>query len=484
MKKRVFSFIIAVTFAFTLFPAAIAAAPPAMPTLDDITFENGTLNGFVSNAPNVRLAVSTVQSRSGNRSLLVTGRELGWNGAVFHVEQYIEPGITYDVSVWVRLRAPSFAEISLTAQIGTGSAGTLWRSIDTYTAERTGWTQFRGNVAFTAADIETGHIAILIHSADEAAEYYIDDFSFKPLVRINHGFNLNTRASEMPALRSFYRGHFPLGTIADNGSSMSFLILQQHFNTVTLEYGARGVSIESGVDFIYDAFVFTRMFEPATVIFYNDYSLDDLTKVRAVANMVREINERWLEDDRNINHTRPLIEGINYTAHFGLETNLYNVEEALKLFAATGVEVNIIELDVEIFNRLAPSSSDIHEQALMYAELMRIFKRNSAGIARVTFKGAVFNSNFTPELSYFAVADPDGFLAGNFSSMDKINDWIKANTPSGELFTTLDSLNALRFAIGLITFTPEQFERYDVNKDGRVDVRDALIILQMAVGVI
>jgi hypothetical protein len=56
------------------------------------------------------------------------------------------------------------------------------------------------------------------------------------------------------------------------------------------------------------------------------------------------------------------------------------------------------------------------------------------------------------------------------------------STPTA--YTTLDVLTILQYSVGIITLTPQQREKYDLNNDGVINVHDALIALQIAVGVI
>ncbi|MDR2531375.1 MAG: endo-1,4-beta-xylanase [Oscillospiraceae bacterium] len=484
MKKRIFSLFL--TVSLILVPFTALAETPLMQTID---FEDGTRNGFTGNAPNVRLAVSTVQARSGNRSLLTTGRELKQDGPSLHIEQYVEPEVVYTVSAWVRLRTPASAEVSLMTQ----AAGTTRRVIDTKTAVRTGWVLLTGRVSYSVEDVISEQITIYIQSADETAEFYIDDVSLVPFVDTTLELELALQASELPALNKFYSDHFPLGVIAEAENPEELQAFQHHFGTVESENNIKSVGVtgENDFDYIYDTFVSARLENLEKKLYYIDESFYDLTKVRSAIIIIREINARWANDPRNIVPDRLLVEGVSNQSHFNTKTDLYNVEEALKLFITTGVYVDITELDVSIAASATPTSLntvpapiDFHEQAEMYANLMQLYKKYSDYISRVSFNALPFNGDLTPNLAYFAIADPEGYLAGNFDTLEKVNAWLEASTIPDEPFTEDDALIILKSEVGLLTLTAWQKRIYDLNGDGVIDSDDALIILKMIVGLI
>jgi hypothetical protein len=55
---------------------------------------------------------------------------------------------------------------------------------------------------------------------------------------------------------------------------------------------------------------------------------------------------------------------------------------------------------------------------------------------------------------------------------------------SGNLFTSADALNILRYAAGLSELIDEQYELYDLNFDGIINTQDALIILNIISGLV
>jgi hypothetical protein len=219
--------------------------------------------------------------------------------------------------------------------------------------------------------------------------------------------------------------------------------------------------------------------------------LDNLGKTRHDADLIKALNALWANDPRNFDPSRLLIEGVRTEAPFSTETDLYVVEEVLKIYASTGAYVSIDALNVDIIGSSTPTSlsalpmpNDFHEQAEMYAKLMKIYKEHSESISGITFAGLPFNTDLTPTLAYFAIADPDGYLAGNFNTLEKIVNWLEVTKIPGIEFTELDAIEILKHELGMITLTAEQFVIYDLNGDGAVDSLDALIILKRLVGLL
>jgi len=49
--------------------------------------------------------------------------------------------------------------------------------------------------------------------------------------------------------------------------------------------------------------------------------------------------------------------------------------------------------------------------------------------------GGRFDSDYNPKLAYFAVADPEGYLAGNYDTKAKRDKWVKALSESSYITT-------------------------------------------------
>jgi GH35 family endo-1,4-beta-xylanase len=165
-------------------------------------------------------------------------------------------------------------------------------------------------------------------------------------------------------------------------------------------------------------------------LYYNDYNLDYADKATAVYNMVKNINEEYVDVRPN---GKPLIEGIGMQGHYNQDTNPANVENSINLFSSlTGVAISVTELDITY----QPNSGHLTEQQLMsqaakYAQLFNIYKKNAAGpanggkgrIERVTFWGTndtdswraagfplLFDRYLRAKEAFKAVLDPEEYL--------------------------------------------------------------------------
>ena len=112
------------------------------------------------------------------------------------------------------------------------------------------------------------------------------------------------------------------------------------------ENGADQSKGESGADYIYDAFVFTRLTDPEATLFYNDYNETDSWKREAMAMMAEELNAKWKTDKRNTQPDRLLIEVLGMQAHYWTANNVYAVDAAIGRFIKAGVKVAVTELDI------------------------------------------------------------------------------------------------------------------------------------------
>ncbi|MCM3762344.1 endo-1,4-beta-xylanase [Alkalihalobacillus oceani] len=182
----------------------------------------------------------------------------------------------------------------------------------------------------------------------------------------------------------------------------------------------------NGWDYIYDAFLFAREAAPDATLYYNDFNDEELpNKAIAIASMVKELNERYADEHPEANG-RKLIEGIGIQGHYNTRLNIDNLEEVLKIYRETGVEISITELDVQLNGTSAdepPTEAQLKEQAVMYAKLFALYKKYSDDIARVTFWGVSdnnswrssgyplpFDSNREPKEAYWAIVNPEAYL--------------------------------------------------------------------------
>ena len=174
------------------------------------------------------------------------------------------------------------------------------------------------------------------------------------------------------------------------------------------------------------------------LLYYNDYNEEIPSKRDAIYYMVREMNERFAQE----NNGRRLIDAIGMQAHYhrgglgsahGGATNINNVRFSLERFASIRprVYVSITELDVTMGG--APGDRDTpnppltaqqeRDQAIFYAQLFQLFRANSDSLRRVSIWGVndnaswrwrghpvLWNARLEPKEAFWAVANPDALV--------------------------------------------------------------------------
>jgi endo-1,4-beta-xylanase len=154
-------------------------------------------------------------------------------------------------------------------------------------------------------------------------------------------------------------------------------------------------------DYIYDAFVFTRLADPNAILYYNDFNETGAGKREAMAQMTEEINARWLTDQRNNDPDRLLIEGLGMQAHYWTaDLSPVSVELTIMRFAETGARVSITELDIPMgrFGAFESATEEnLRTQANLYRDLFDVFMRHADSIYRVTFWGKADHQSWRSE---------------------------------------------------------------------------------------
>jgi endo-1,4-beta-xylanase len=175
-------------------------------------------------------------------------------------------------------------------------------------------------------------------------------------------------------------------------------------------------------DYLYDAFVFTRLADPHAMLFYNDFNEEARGKREVIASMTEELNARWKDDPRNTEPNRLLIEGLGMQAHYWtdwLDPN--DVRDTILRFSQTGARVAITELDLPIgrWNAFGERSDEnLERQAELFKELFEIFVNLSHAIESVTLWGRadhqswrsqgfplVFDGSLQPKPAFWAIVE-------------------------------------------------------------------------------
>jgi endo-1,4-beta-xylanase len=165
-------------------------------------------------------------------------------------------------------------------------------------------------------------------------------------------------------------------------------------------------------------------------LYYNDYNLDNADKAKAVYGMVKDLNEKYANKRPG---GKPLIEGIGMQGHYNENTSVANVESSIKLFSSLpGVSISVTELDIGYMNSGSLTSRQQRDQAIKYAQLFDLYKKNAAGAAngkkgrieRVTFWGTndadswrgssfplLFDKDLRAKEAFKAILDTDKYLS-------------------------------------------------------------------------
>ena len=170
-----------------------------------------------------------------------------------------------------------------------------------------------------------------------------------------------------------------------------------------------------GPDYVAMAFRFAHEADPEALLYYNDYGLDSANKSEIVAAMVADLRSQGVP-----------IHGIGMQGHYNTGTSLESVRNSLERFSQIeGIVVSVTELDVGVPNTNSMlSAKNEKKQALFYAKLFQIYKEYADLIERVTFWGyrddtswrkeecpLLFNRDLTPKEAFFALMDPDAYIA-------------------------------------------------------------------------
>ena len=170
-----------------------------------------------------------------------------------------------------------------------------------------------------------------------------------------------------------------------------------------------------GPEFVAMAFRFAHEADPNALLYYNDYGLNNQNKAEIAAAMISDLRSQGVP-----------IHGIGMQSHYDINTSLGSVRKSLELFSSIeGLRISVTELDIAVPNSNGNlSKQNEKKQAVYYAKLFNLYKEFSNVIERVTFWGyrddtswindrcpMPFDKNLQPKEAFFAVMDPDAYLA-------------------------------------------------------------------------
>lgn len=143
-----------------------------------------------------------------------------------------------------------------------------------------------------------------------------------------------------------------------------------------------------GKDYVYYAFKYAKEADPDAELRYNDYE-DFIGKSDRIVGIVNTVNT----PDKYVNG-KPLIDTIGYQCHFVRNMSVEHSENTVKKFIATGLNLDITEIDVSAFPFSATNPKMYEngitkmrefEQAMLLRNFFKVLKENAANINRVTF---------------------------------------------------------------------------------------------------
>ena len=194
-----------------------------------------------------------------------------------------------------------------------------------------------------------------------------------------------------------------------------------------------------GNDYIVEAFRLAQKAAPHTLLYYNDYNIEQPKKRAGAIEIIKKIQAAGVR-----------IDGVGIQGHWHADNvPMENIEQSIKEFSALGIQVAFTELDLSVLpnpgNR--PNSADISQTAeynakinpytkalpdslqqklaIAYADLFNLFLKYKDNISRVTFWGVndgqswlngfpvrgrtnyplLFDRQFNPKPAFYSVID-------------------------------------------------------------------------------
>lgn len=140
-----------------------------------------------------------------------------------------------------------------------------------------------------------------------------------------------------------------------------------------------------GEDFIDQAFRFAHEADPSAVLFYNDYNESHPEKRDKIIRLVKGLKKRNVP-----------IHGIGLQGHWNLyDPSLDKIREAIERYAALGLQLQVTELDISMFefddrrtDLTAPTAEMVERQEELYDRIFSLFREYKGVLTAVTFWGA------------------------------------------------------------------------------------------------
>jgi endo-1,4-beta-xylanase len=156
----------------------------------------------------------------------------------------------------------------------------------------------------------------------------------------------------------------------------------------------------AGEDYVAQAFTYAHQADPSAKLFLNETNFQNETKRNNIYALVKRLKARGVP-----------IDGIGMQFHLGIDGFPYeDLQKSIDMFSSLGLELQISEMDVSIYNKKAKASdmqfqSDNYsaaiqsKQAEIYSNIFQICRRNKGKITGITLWAPADGVNFlTKEL--------------------------------------------------------------------------------------
>ncbi len=186
----------------------------------------------------------------------------------------------------------------------------------------------------------------------------------------------------------------------------------------------------TGTDYIDTAFRAAHQAAPQAKLFINDFGTTNPIKRKFLYNLVRDLKARGVP-----------IDGVGHQMHINIdEPSVEAIAETVHMFSALGVDNQITELDVSLYDNSTDSCPAISQDALIeqgyrYRDLFQTFRNLKGELSGVTFWGLaddhtwlrkfpiarldlplLFDEHLQAKPAYWGVVDPTRLPARPVSS--------------------------------------------------------------------
>ena len=221
--------------------------------------------------------------------------------------------------------------------------------------------------------------------------------------------------------------------------------------------------------FIKPAFEFAKKYAPeGCKLYYNDFNEYMPGKREAIVALTEEINADG-----------HFIDGIGMQSHLGTDVfptaNVY--EKALSMFAATGLDIQITELD-----QMISSTDKFEEQAKYYSDIMDVIMKYQDSVSAVVFWGTtddmswraskyplLFNEDYTAKPCFYSIVDGFEDTAEPVAS-------VQGDVNADGEFNISDVVLLQKWLLAVPDTKLNNWKAADLCKDDRLDVFDLVLM--------